>query len=381
MGLITVILYFTVKLYFEGKFLDNIKRIMVFLAIFLITAFISIYGYMLARQEYGGKRDMREFIIYSAHLSDYIFAQRGHNSIVYSNPLIGRWISFDHHNMGEKAAFIGIIPLIIIVTYLIRASKNKNFFNISLRLNTFSFFLVILFFMAFIFSLGPRLSVNGTYLHIPLPYYMVLKVVPFIEFLRALARWFFLVTLSTTLLFALGLDNFFENLLKKIPQRTVFMIGIVMFVLIILEFYPKPFPVSKKDWWGKSYQYMASQLCLKNNPAVLEYPFIYRNYDGTLVKDLQYKMIILLASTQHNCKILSGFSGYEPPRYIEIREQLDNDSIDQKDLKLIRELGFAYLKLNKFAISKEEIISLTDDLSKFGLKQIYRDGDVEIYSL
>ena len=87
---------------------------------------------MLAGGEYGGERDIREFIIYSAHLSDYAFPVRGHTSLLYQTPIIGRWISFDHHNMGEKAAFIGIIPLIVISLYLIRISKNKIFFNISI---------------------------------------------------------------------------------------------------------------------------------------------------------------------------------------------------------------------------------------------------------
>lgn len=381
MGFIAVILYFAVKLYFGGKFFKILKKLMIFMAVFLITALISIYGYMLARQEYGGERDIREFIIYSAHLSDYLFMPGGHNSIIYTTPLMGRWKSFDHHNMGEKAAFIGIIPLIVITIYLIKISKKKNLLKISVNMNHLSFFLVILFFITFIFSLGPRLNVNGTYLHIPLPYYVVLEIVPFIEFLRGLARWFFLVTLATTLLLALGLDNIFENLFKKTSQRTVFMFGIIIFILIFLEFYPKSFSVSKKDWWNKPYQYMASEICTERDTAVLEYPFIYRNYDGTLIKDLQYKMAILMASTQHRCKILSGFSGYEPPKYIEIREQLDNDGIDQKDLKLIRDLGFAYLKLNKFAVPEEERNSLTDNLVKFNLKPVYQDNSVDIYKL
>lgn len=381
MGLVAIFLYFAVRLFFEGKrrVTSLFKEAIIILTIFLIIAGISIYGYMLARNEYGGRRDIREFIIYSAHLSDYIFFTRNQSSIFY-NILAGKWDYFDHHNWGEKAAFIGIIPSIIITFYLFKLTKDKTSFRLSIQLNKFSFFLIFLGLVSFIFSLGPRLNVNGEYLHIPLPYYFILKL-PFVEVLRGLARWFFLVTLAAAILIGLGLDKFFENLTKKISARYTFIIGFLIFNLFIIEFYPKPLPASTKQWWDKSYEYMKSELCMNTHPAVLEYPFIYRNHDANIIKDLQYKMVTLLASTQHSCKILGGFSGYEPPKYIEIREQLDNNGIDQKDLNLVKNLGFSYLKINKFALSKEEAVSLTKDLDDFKLKSVYKDEKVNIYAL
>lgn len=381
MGLLAIMLFFAVRVFFERKFISLLKQALILLVVFLLTAGISIYGYMLAKNEYGGKRELGEFITYSAHLSDYIFPVRNHTSFLYQSPLVVRWNSFDHHNLGEKAAFIGFLPLIIIFFYLIKYDCDKKTLAFFIRLNKVTLFLVLLGLLSFIASLGPRLNVNGSYLYIPLPYDLAIKGVSLIEFLRALARWFSLVMLAMAILLALGLDSFFDNLTKKISSKKVFVIGFLIFGLFILEFYPKPLEVSKKEWWNQAYSYMKNELCIKDSPAVLEYPFVYRNIDGGLIKDLNYKMVILLASTQHSCRILSGFSGYEPSRYIQIKQQLDNDGIDQNDLALLRKLDFKYIKLNKFAISEEERISLAKDLRGFGLKNVYKDGDVDIYAL
>lgn len=380
MGFTIIFLYFAVRLYFGSKPFYLSKKFLILLVIFLLTAGISIYGYMLAKNEYGGRRDIGEYIYYSAHLSDYVFLSGNQSAVLYGNGLIGRWNSFNHHNSGERAAFIGIIPLIIIFAYLFKFTRNKTSSNISIHLNEFTFFLIMVGLTGFIFSLGPRLNVNGTYLHIPLPYYLVFKEIPFIDVLRALARWSFLVALATAILVGLGLDKLFENLTKKISQRSGFLIGFFVFGLFIIEFYPKPLPVTSKIWWDKSYEYMNNNLCT-NKPAILEYPFIYRNSDGNIIKDLQYKMVILLASTKHSCKILSGFSGYEPPEYIKIKEQLDNNGIDINDINLLRKLGFTYIKLNKFALFNEESVSLPKDLEELGLKAVYRDNVVDIYSI
>lgn len=381
MELLAVMLFFAVRLFFERKIISLSKQALILLVVFLLTAGISIYGYMLAKNEYGGKRELGEFITYSAHLSDYIFSVKNHTSFLYRNPLVVRWNSFDHHNLGEKAAFIGFLPLIIVFFYLIKYDRDKKTLAFSIRLNKLTLFLVLMGLLSFIASLGPRLNVNGAYLYLPLPYDLAIKSVPLIEFLRALARWFSLVTLATALLLALGLDNFFDNLTKKISQKKVSIIGLLILGLFILEFYPEPLEVSKKEWWSEAYSFMRDELCVKNTAAVLEYPFIYRNKDGGLIKDLQYKMVILLASTKHSCKILSGFSGYEPPSYIEIKKQLDNNGIDEIDLALLRKLGFKYIKLNKFAISEEEKISLPKDLVGFGLKNVYHDENTDIYAL
>lgn len=381
MGLIVIIVLFVIEIFFEGQATFLLKQLVILLMVFTITAGISIYGYILAKNEYGGKRELGEFVTYSAHLSDYIFPLSNDTSLLYQSSLFTKWKEFNHHYIGESAAFIGVLPAIIIFLYLFKYKRDKSALSFSINLNKVTLFLVLISLISFISSLGPRLSVNGTYLYIPLPYTLVLKYIPPIEFLRGLARWFSLLTLAVALLVGLGLDNFFESLTKKISQKNIFIIGFLIFVLFVVEFYPKPLEVSKKEWWSKAYDYMKDELCVKNSPAVVEYPFVYRNTDGGLIKDLQYKMVILLASTQHSCKILSGFSGYEPPKYIEIKEQLDSNGIDKNDINLVKKLGFTYLKLNKFALSKEEIISIAKDLDDFGLKSVYKDGEVSIYSL
>lgn len=372
MGFSIVNIYFFSRIIFEKKYSLILRQFLTVILVFFITAGVSIYGYYLAKQEYGGHRDIREFLIYSAHLSDYVFAPRNQNSFAYSNDLVGIWQKFDQHNYGEKAAFLGFIPLLIISLYLFKVKKESNSFNISLNLNNFTFFLVVLMIAGFIFSLGPRLHVNGQYLQIPLPYYLVLKF-PFIESLRALARWSFLLFLASSILIGLGLDKYTAYLSKKYSLKISQIAGAFIFLLFIFEFYPSPLKATTKYWWDDAYQFMKTDLCTKNHPAVLEYPFTYKNYDADIMKDLQYKTNILLASTQHKCKVLSGFSGYEPDSYIELRNNLEG-GLGEDQIGRLKEIGITYVKINKLSMLEEESNLLIDGLKKLGLSEVFNDN-------
>jgi hypothetical protein len=371
MGFAIVNIYFLTRIFFEKKYKQILKDFLTVVVIFFITAGVSIYGYYIAKQEYGGHRDIREFLIYSAHLSDYVFFPRNQNSFLYSNDLTGIWQKFNQHNYGETAAFLGFIPLVIIVLYLFKFKKDQGGISLSLGLNPLTFFLMVLLVAGFIFSLGPRLHVNGQYVQIPLPYYAILKL-PFIESLRALARWSFLLFLSAGLLVALGLDKYLNFVAKKYSTKTSGLVAAGLFLIFVLEFYPAPLKATTKYWWDDGYQFMKTEICPGENPAVLEYPFVYRNYDADIMKDLQYKTNILLASTQHKCKILSGFSGYEPDRYIDLRNRLDSN-LGENEINELKSLSFSYVKINKLSMLKEESEALIARLKEAGLNEVYDD--------
>lgn len=124
---------------------------------------------------------------------------------------------------------------------------------------------------------------------------------------------------------------------------------------------------------------MKSDLC-QDRPAVLEYPFIYRNYDADIIVDLQYKTNILLASTQHKCKVLSGFSGYEPDKYIELRNRLDAN-LNEPEINLLKELGIEYIKLNKLSMLEEEGQALISKFKGMGMTQVFDDHRAIIFRI
>lgn len=380
MGLFIIALYFLANLIFEGLVKKQIIAFGIVLISFVITASVSLNGYLIAKAEHGGHRNMDEFITYSAHLSDYLFTQGGQTSFIYSTlPIQSIWGRFDKHVTGEKAAFIGIIPSLFILMALFKISKSRSELKLQVNMTQIKFFAVVLMICGFIFSLGPRLSVNGTYLHIPLPYYFVLKTVPLIESLRAVARWSFLVNLAAAFLLSIGISGVIDYLNKKTSSKKVSIFIGALFLLMILEFYPKPLSVTTKSWWDQSYIFMKNDLCQDKSP-VLEYPFIYRKADADIFKDLQYKMVILLASTQHDCFVLSGFSGYEPEEYVKLKEQLDQTPTEN-NLEKMREIGLKYLKINKFALPETESQQITRKLELMKLKSNYKDGRVEIFDL
>lgn len=378
MGFAIFNLYFLTKILYDRKYKTVLKNWLIVIVIFFLTASVSIVGYYLAKQEHGGHRDIREFLIYSAHLTDYIFPASNQNSLLYSNTVANKWKSFDFHRMGEKAAFVGILPLTILIIYLLKVKKDKNSFNASITLNQLTFFLVFLLIIGFIFSLGPRLHANGQYLQIPLPYYVILQF-PFIESLRALARWSFLLFLAAALLTALGLDKFLDFLNSKYSRTTALLISISIFLLFVIEFYPTPLKATTRYWWDDAYTFMQNDFC-KSSPAVLEYPFAYRNYDADIIVDLQYKTNILLASTQHGCKVLSGFSGYEPDRYVKTRERL-NGPLNDSEINYLKELNIDYIKINKLALLQNEADLLIENLRNMGLTVVYDDFRAVIFRI
>ncbi len=380
MGLFIIAIYYLVNLIYNKQRSRIFKSALIFFSVFLVISSISIYGYLKSKNTYGGQRDIGEYILYSAHVTDYLFPNGNQSSLFYRLPILNKWRNLDHHYVGEKAAFLGIVPSLIVLLQILAISKNKGNSVIGLKLTKTTIFFVLLIMVGFVFSLGPRLSANGEYLHIPLPYHLIINNVPLITSLRALARWFFLVVLAATFFVSYGLDKIFIAVEKKykVPD---YLLGMLFLGLFIFEFYPKPLLGHKQIWWNSAYQFMKDELCVKKSVVLLEYPFIYRNSDADIIMDLQYKTKTLLASTQHNCTILSGWPSYEPKEFQRISHQLDANGIDIDDLDLLRKLGFDYLKLNKFALTNMEVQEITKFLDKIELKTVFQDSQASIYKL
>lgn len=376
-----IFLFLSINLFLFFKLIVNknhdlVKNFIILNFLFFIISSPSIIGYFKLYQEYRPNRDVREFIVYSAHVTDYLFPSPNQDSALYRTGLFKKIKNFNNHIMGEKAAFIGFFPLIIISFYffsLVKIKKEGNFFNFKIKVGHYFLFFLILAFFGFILSLGPRFQANGAYLHIPLPYYFILKI-SFASILRALARWYFLVVFSVSILLTISLDNF-DSKLKKFNN----LLLIFILLLFILEFYPSPLKPQRVSQFFDNNSIL-TEICKDGQKKLVEYPFTYRNTDGTLIKDLEYKSTILFNSTFHNCKILSGFSAFEPPKYLEIKSEFDN-GFDEKDLKIMSKLNIDYLKFNKFAVSKNEWREIMNKNKLDKYKRIYEDKRISVYRL
>src|SRR3989344_3091040 len=208
---LSVFLLFSLALYYLIRLIvtKNIKLISknlgVILLIFVLIDGVFINKYLEVKKNYQVKRDIKEYIQYSAHVTDYIFSNNI-NSLIHTSSLIKKWNSFNKHNWGELAVFPGFLLLTLSFLSLISLKKNQKEINIGVRLNSERAFFLLLMLVGLIFSFGPRINFNGYYAHLPSPYTLIIKTLPFIEVVRVSARWSFIFYLGM-IYFALDFLN------------------------------------------------------------------------------------------------------------------------------------------------------------------------------
>ncbi len=372
MGLFMYMLYFVVQGLLDFKrenLIGILKEFCVIIITFLVISSPSIYGYISMQQLYHPSYEQGQYVNYSAHITDYLlitFNDSVLNKYLFQ-PIIG---VFNQHKSGEMAGFMGIVPLIIIGYWLTSYIKGNSRMDSpfgrkpSLRGNDravssssgltrgpiLKLWLILLVLFSFIFSLGPRMNLNGKYLVTPLPYMFILKYIPFAGIMRALARWYFVIIFSIGILTVFGLDRIQKNLSNKLLKRWILPI---IFILFFFELYPLTAQVSKGMWWTPAYTKI-KQVCEKNPGAMLEYPFEYRASDKDVLKNLSYKTGILLSSMEHDCEILSGFSAYEPKKFLEYQKFFQDRNFDRSTMKLLNDLKFKYVKFNLSSMNNDD---------------------------
>jgi hypothetical protein len=367
-------IYFLSLYMTKGAILLNIlKNFSIFMIVFSVTSFISIFGYILMSFEYHPKRDYSDYVTYAAHITDYIFPIQ--SSFFYESQLFQFIKDFNQHKVGESAAFIGITPLLLVVLYFIFQRKKVKDLIWKNYLVVFS---IILILIGFIFSLGPRLFINGQYIGTPLPYAFILKIFPPIGIIRALSRWHLLITLGVSILMGLGFKLTLEKATNLALKRYIF-VGV--FILLLFEFYPtKPLAAESRDLKDESYIFLSYNLCQNPNNVILDYPLMLHIPYSNLIEKLQYMSFALFNSTKHNCKTLGGYYGYEPIEYQMYKEEFGN-GFDENDIKLIRKLDINYLKINKFALDKKEYQKILDQGLLSNFVTLYEDKRVVILKI
>ena len=387
MGLFMYILYFVIQglLNFKRESLISVlKEFCVIMITFLIISSPSIYGYIAMQQLYHPSYEQGQYVNYSAHLSDYLL-------VTFNGSLLNKYLFqpfigvFNRRRSGEMAGCVGVVPLIIISSWIImslrgvlrlggRRSNLKKIAALPLvaRNDNKSIYLwlILLIIFSFIFSLGPRMNWNGKYLVTPLPYMFILKYVPFAGIMRALARWYFVIIFSVGILSVISLEWIQSNLKTKSMKK--FLLPII-FILFLFEFYPGPIQAGNRSWWTTDYQ-KVKQICGKNPGAMLEYPFEYRASDKDILRNLSYKTSILLASMEHDCEILSGFSAYKPKKFLEYQKFFQERNFDRSTMKLLNDLKFKYVKFNLSSMNIDEKKQISWFVTTEYVDVLYKDN-------
>lgn len=354
----TVLTYYLVTLAKEGNYTHHIKNFILLLGVFLLLDGVFIKGYLDVRTLYKIKRDYGEYVTYAAHLSDFIFTN-ANRSLIHTSSLLAKWNRFNKH--PGVAMFPGftvtILSLLGILTYKI--TRKKLSLNFSIQKKDLIFLIITI--VGFFFSLGPRLSFNGVFVNIPLPYHFFVKYIPIIDQVRATSRWVFL--------FYIGLIYFTGKMIAKHSKNCVF--GILIFLLIILEYVPVNITAhSEKVPTNKTLQ----KIC-KEGDILLEYPVTHFHAGKNIAEGLNYISKIMLSSTYHKCDIVNGYSGYDLPDLIDLDREIEM-SIKESNMKMFLELvkktKANYLVINLTQINELNLLK-TSDIEDFldndGLKK------------
>jgi hypothetical protein len=285
-----------------------------FLATFGMTCALLggpiLIKYYQVKQQYSIATATNEYITYAAHPSDYLFI----TFPTFGQQLTEPWQRFNHHGIGEIAAYPGTAMLLLALFSLVKIKKNKQTIQFQFATDKDTLFFLGLMTMGFIFSLGPRLSFNGSYAHLPLPYLLLLKIIPLLESIRATARWSLLLYLGVTYFAAKTL----ETLKLKKQWQFLPLIVIIGYVFEMVPLQLSAEPVSA----ALDNNHPITRLCQQPTTLAI-FPFTEQHLEASLTTNLARKTQELLRSTIHHCRLVNGYGGFEPPGYQQLEQQLN----------------------------------------------------------
>ena len=344
--LICSILFFFLIEYLYKRDKHIFYKLFAIFFFFSLTSGVFIKGYLDMKNFYYVKRDIKEYITYSANLSDYIFTSTI-NSLIHKSDIMQIWNKADK-NLGGHSSFPGFLVFILSTLAIFKISKAKNSPSIILELSQDKAFFLILIIIGFVFSLGPRLTFNGNYAHIPLPYSAILKFIPIAEATRVPSRWSFL--------FFFGLIYFSLVTLNKLSSKTFhkFILSSV-FVIFLLEYLPLNIQSVKDSYINSDYQ-IIKNVCSKEKKVLLELPLTHLNAYPNIIEGLRYVTVMELSSTYHGCLLVNGYSGYDLPDNFLLSDVLEGYIKNQEMQRFVNELrkrNIDYVKFNQYYFIKE----------------------------
>lgn len=325
--------------------LDFKFKLVIFIIFFIIIILPFTLPYIQVQHEYGFTRSLGEIDMYSADVADYFLTPP--NNVLYgkiSQPYQ------EHRNWVEHSLFPGISVIFLSLFGLLSINKLRtyNFRKIHVvyeGISTQNFYVILAFF-AFVLTLGPTLHFFGNVINLHMPYYYFFKYVPGFDSMRVPSRLNIIVMLSLSVLAGYGLNKLIKtkNKSKKILISSLFVIIVISESLYI------PLGVAITPTGEEIpdvYKWLSNET---GDFAIVELP---TGYFTTTGNNLHYDTKYMYYSTYHWKKLVNGYSGFFPPKYIEILDELQtfpsNESINV--LKSL-EVEYIIIHSNEFAEDK-----------------------------
>lgn len=324
-----------------------IKNGLLFLLGFTIIAGYFVFKFYQVQKTYNIQRPADEYVNHSMQITDFLF-----------NPLPSLWvesfykqINVHNHRLGGETFGTGFILLSVSLFGAYQLKKTK----LNKKENYVKGFILLMFFWGLIAILGPRLSINGKYLAVPLPYILPLKLTPFFSALRVISRWFFIVQIG--LLYFVGFAiSFVIN--KFSLKKALLIIGITL-VLYAVEIVPIKQRTKVETYKNYSYDFLIENC--KEDQVVLEYPFAPEQPKTHVLVTLNYWTKMILNLMHYDCQLVNGYSGFQP-KHIDnfihnFRIAVEN-SDDTSVRDLIKEKDLTYIKFNKSMMIDDSITNV-----------------------
>lgn len=269
--------------------------------------------YFVMKKHYGLERQVEEIIQYSAHMTDYLFTG-AYQTYLYAQPAWSLWNRFDKHASFEKAIFPGFLLMIGACAGIAYVRTVGKKLIVGLQVDHVGVIFASTALIGFISSLGPRLSFNGAYGHIPSPYLIGLKLFPMLDGIRSPARW--------EILFVMGLIYFFLISIDTLRSRHMNIIICIIGVLLLIEYLPLPRPIYVIPHQSSAHQRMQQICSTEPQTLVLEYPVTHFIAFGGIVEGLGYISNTQLSQVFHNCLLMNGYSGFIPEKIFDDEREL-----------------------------------------------------------
>lgn len=295
----------------------------------VVLAVLSIlplaFEYMRFSKETNATFSIREQILYSSSLSDYILPHYG--------TLIGKayyWINPDSvrnsHN-PDSYSYHGIILYSVAIGLVYLAYRyRKQFPPLRRYLKLIGIFLVMIL-IGVTVSLGPLLKIKkdfvygniaGADLTAPLPWLLVMKFLPQLSIVRAIGRASILVLFALCCLLALlpvilNVLRREHEWLYRHKRPLYILIGLFIFIeLMPLHTYRMSSHANSYNIeTPKVYEYIRNSDEI-DNIVILNADYDYPNAPVPIARAEQ-----VMWAGYHNKNIFNGYSGYTPPTYVE----------------------------------------------------------------
>lgn len=357
-------IFFLWHLYNNKKLKQTFTKGSIFLFGFTLIAGYFALKFFLVQKAYEIIRPADEYINHSMQISDLLF-----------NPFPSLWtetiykyVNSNNHRLGGETFGTGFILLIVAIFGLIQSRKSK--------LNTqdrfFYGFIVCILLWGIIAVLGPRLSINGKYLGIPLPYIFPLKLTPFFSALRVVSRWFFVIQIGILYFVSYSIDYVFKK--YSLKKATVIIFSIL--ILYAIEIVPLKQRTTVDTYRNNAYETLIANC--KTDDVTLEYPFAPEQPKTHILITLNYWTKMILNLMHYDCKLVNGYSGYQP-KHIDDFYNSFRISIEKSDTQeiqnLIRNKNITYIKFNKTMMIPESITNITTLFTTNNYKILLNNSD------